>query len=192
MIVFTASQVLEYLYCPRFTWFEEVMGIPQNQELRFKVLKGREVHHRKDRHNRAYIRKRQGVIKTERNVYLGAPGLPFRGVVDEILIFQDNKMAPLDWKFAEYKEQLFRTYKTQAVIYAKLIREIYGAVVDQAFLIFTRSQNKLVTLAITPDDYARLDTIHAGLTAIMAGNYPGATRYRRRCNDCCYRNICPR
>jgi len=36
----TASQILEYLYCPRLTYFEYVMDIPQNEGQRFKVKKG--------------------------------------------------------------------------------------------------------------------------------------------------------
>ena len=31
----TASHLLEYLYCPRFTYFEYVMDIPQNEGNRF-------------------------------------------------------------------------------------------------------------------------------------------------------------
>jgi len=40
----TTSQMLEYLYCPRFTYFEYAMDIPQNEGQRFKVEKGRNIH----------------------------------------------------------------------------------------------------------------------------------------------------
>jgi len=192
MTSFTVSQALQYHYCPRFIWYENVMGIPQNQELRFKVLKGRKAHEKKEQDDRGYLRRRLGVVAKKQNVYLGAPELPFRGVVDEILIFPDNKMAPLDWKFAVFHEYLFETYKTQAVIYATLIEEVFGATVERAFLVFTRSENKLVEIPITQADRDRLNKLFKVLSAVVAGTFPPATRSKKRCIDCCYRNICPK
>ena len=40
----TASHLLEYLFCPRFTYFEYVLDIPQHEEKRFKVEVGRKIH----------------------------------------------------------------------------------------------------------------------------------------------------
>ncbi|MEZ5582076.1 MAG: hypothetical protein R3F37_04210 [Candidatus Competibacteraceae bacterium] len=37
----TPSEVLEHVYCPRFTWFMNVQNIPQHEDKRYKVLKGR-------------------------------------------------------------------------------------------------------------------------------------------------------
>jgi len=47
----TASDILEYLFCPRFTYFELYLKIPEHQEKRFKVQKGRTVHEDKMRVN---------------------------------------------------------------------------------------------------------------------------------------------
>jgi CRISPR-associated exonuclease Cas4 len=44
MISITITHVLEYLYCPRFTYFEYVLSVPERQERRWKVRRGREVH----------------------------------------------------------------------------------------------------------------------------------------------------
>ena len=59
----TASDILEYLYCPRFIYFENYLDIPQHQEKRFKVQKGRDVHDDKQRINPAYLRKKLGCIE---------------------------------------------------------------------------------------------------------------------------------
>ena len=45
--IITISDVLEYLFCPRFIYYMHCLDIPQHQELRFKVMKGREVHEKK-------------------------------------------------------------------------------------------------------------------------------------------------
>ncbi len=56
----TPTQVLEYLFCPRFVFFEECLMIPEHQELRLKVQLGREVHAKKAKINPDYLRKKSG------------------------------------------------------------------------------------------------------------------------------------
>ncbi len=53
----TPSIVIEYLYCPRFIYFMKVLNIAQNEESRYKVTKGREVHRYKELTNIDYLRK---------------------------------------------------------------------------------------------------------------------------------------
>ncbi|RZB36876.1 MAG: CRISPR-associated exonuclease Cas4 [Desulfobacteraceae bacterium Eth-SRB2] len=106
----TASQMLEYLYCPRFTYFEYVMDIPQNEGQRFKVKKGRNIHEKVRKTNPEYLRKKIGGIDRKSDVYL-ASHLGTRGIVYEVLFLDDNTAAPLDYKFAEYKNKLFKTYR---------------------------------------------------------------------------------
>lgn len=43
-VYITPSEVIEYLYCPRFIYFMNCLGIAQHEDQRFMVLKGREVH----------------------------------------------------------------------------------------------------------------------------------------------------
>ena len=65
----TPSEVIEHLYCPRFTYFINCLQIPQHEDQRFKVKKGREVHKDKEEQNRAYMRKRIGCVKKDTSVY---------------------------------------------------------------------------------------------------------------------------
>lgn len=192
MMVFTVSEVMAHQFCPRFTWFGRVLGIAENQERDYKVRRGREVHAGKETDDRGYLRRRLGVTAKEQAVYLGRADLPFRGVVDEVLFLDDGTAAPLDWKFAAYKEQVFRTYRLQAVIYALLIEGIYEKQVKQAYVVYVRSQNKLVTVPITARARRQVDEVHASMSAVMAGQFPPATKSRRRCLTCTYRNLCPR
>src|SRR6185437_922216 len=64
-IPLTVTQVLEHGYCPRFTYFEHVLAIPEHQERRPLVLRGRQVHEERKRINPGYLRKKLGVV--ERN-----------------------------------------------------------------------------------------------------------------------------
>lgn len=78
-----------------------------------------------------YHRKRLGVTDKHLNQYLTNDLL--RGEVDEILVLKDGSMAPLDYKFAAYKDKIFNTYKTQLYCYAWLIRENFGVEVRKVF-----------------------------------------------------------
>lgn len=185
----TPSHILEYLYCPRFTYFEYVLRIPQHEDKFFKVQKGRDVHDKKARENMEYLRKRIGVREKQINQYLTNELL--RGEVDEVLVLEDGTMAPLDYKFAEWKERIYETYRTQLYCYAWLIGDNYGKPVNRGFLVYTRSGNKLVEVPITPADIESVRRCAEAIREIISRNaFPKATKYKRRCLDCTYRNIC--
>lgn len=186
----TASDILEYLYCPRFTYFELYLLIPEHQEKRFKVQQGRTVHEDKVRLNPGYLRKKLGCRERKTSVYLSSPrGL--RGIIDEILFLEDGGAAPLDYKFAEYKDRTFKNHQYQLTFYGQLIQENYHVPVRLGFIVYTRSHNKLMEVPISPQMYKELDNIIVDLLSIVTkGTYPKPTPYRARCADCCYRNIC--
>ena len=108
-----------------------------------------------------------------------------------MLGFGDGTMAPLDYKFAEYKDWVYDTYRTQLYCYAWLIEENFGRRVDRGFLVYTRSNNKVVEVPITDDDKAEVRKAASAVFRIIDENYfPKATRYKARCVTCTYRNIC--
>lgn len=188
----TASHLLEYLFCPRFTYFEYVLDIPEHQEKRFKVQKGREVHQKIRKMNPDYLRKKIGVKEKQSDVYLSSPK-GIRGIVDEVLFLDDGTAAPLDYKYAEYKNKIFKTYKTQLVFYAQLIQDNFHVPVNRGFIVYTRSKNKLIEMPIKQKDYTELETIVGDfLDVVQKCRYPKPTRFKKRCVDCCYRNICER
>ncbi len=189
MISLTPSHIIEFLYCPRFTYFEYVLRIPQNEDKYFKVVKGRAIHEQKSRQNTEYLRRRIGVTRKWINQYLTNDLL--RGEVDEVLELQDGSMAPLDYKFAQFKDRVFDTYKTQMYCYAWLIKDNFGKAVNKAWLVYTRSRNHLVELPIEEKQIEKVQQAANDIQQILTENrYPKATRYKRRCLSCTYRNIC--
>ncbi len=186
----TATDLLEFLYCPRFTYFELYLKIPEHQEKRFKVTKGRIVHEDKTKINPDYLRKKIGCSRREKSVHL-ASAIGIRGIIDEILFLDDGTAAPLDYKYAEYKERTFKNHRFQLTFYARLIRDNYGLPVHRGFIVYTRSRNKLVEVPITESMFAELENIIGQLlNVVQKGIYPEPTRYKARCSDCCYGNLC--
>ncbi len=189
MISITPSHIIEYLFCPRFTYFEYVLAIPQYEERNFKVVKGREIHDQKLERNKAYLRKKIGATEKWVDQYL--TNLNLRGKIDEVLLLEDGTMAPLDYKFAEYKDRVFDTYKQQLYCYALLIEENFGKQVNKGFLVYVRSKNKLIEVEIDKEAKEEIRKSINNIQVIMEENYfPKATKYKRRCLNCTYRNIC--
>lgn len=187
----TASDILEYLFCPRFIYFENYLDIPQHEEKRFKVQKGRTIHEDKMLVNPQYLRKKIGCIERKKSVYLSSTTRGIRGIVDEVLFLDDGTAAPLDYKYAEYKDLTFKNHKYQLTFYGQLIRENFKVPVNRGFIVYTRSRNKLIEVPITEQMYSELDIIISELLKIIQkGVYPKPTKFKAKCPDCCYRNIC--
>ena len=187
----TPSEVLEYLFCPRFIYFMEVLKIPQHEEQRYKVQMGREVHEKKTKINREYLREKIGVAEKEISVYLSNESEHIRGIVDEVLTLRDGTMAPLEYKFAEYKKRLYKTYRTQLVLQAIMIRENYGKEVKRGYIVFTRSRNFLLEVSFHSSDFdSARRIVWEILQIIQTGYFPRKTPDRVKCIDCCYKNIC--
>lgn len=185
----TPSHIIEYLYCPRFTYFEYVLRIPQHEEKDYKVMRGRHLHDQRLEQNKDYLRRRLGVVDKHLDQYL--TNALIRGRVDEVLELTDGTLAPLDYKFAEYKDRVYETYRTQLYCYAWLIEENFGRPVRKGFLVYTRSKNKVIEVAIEESDKQEVKQAAAEILRIIDQNFfPKATKYKARCVTCTYRNIC--
>lgn len=189
MFSVTPSHIIEYLYCARYTFFEYVLAVPQNEDKYYKVQRGRTLHDEKLERNKGYLRKRIGAVDKWEDQYL--TNATMRGRVDEVLKLEDGTFAPLDFKFAEYKDKLYDTYKQQLFCYAVLIEDNWGAKVNRGFIVYIRSKNKLLEVEITPSDKELIrESISGFLEIVEKNHFPKATKYKRRCVNCTYRNIC--
>ncbi|MEW6087243.1 MAG: CRISPR-associated protein Cas4 [bacterium] len=187
----TPSEVVEHLFCPRFTYFMNCLDIPQHEELRYKVLKGRELHEKREVENREYVRKKLGCMNKDISVYIASRDLRIRGVVDEVLELGDGTFAPLDYKFAEYNDFTFETHKIQSVLYALLIMENYKKPVKKGFICYIKSGNKIKEIIYNEHDFCYTkEVIDEIFSVILKGYYPKKTKWQNKCIDCCYRNIC--
>lgn len=185
----TPSEIIQYLYCPRFIYFEKVLGISQYEEKSYKAMKGRHIHENKSKMNREYLRKKLGVTDKYQEQYLTNSKL--RGKVDEVLLLDDGSAAPLDYKFAQYKDKVYNTYKTQLACYAWLIEDNFNRPVNRGFLVYTRSKSKVITVELEESFKKDVKQKAEAIIHIIENNrFPRATRYKKRCIECTYRNIC--
>jgi CRISPR-associated exonuclease Cas4 len=190
-IPLTVTHVLEHLFCPRFTYFEYVLAIPEHQEKRPLVQLGRQAHEERRKINPTYLRKKLGVVERRFDVPLASARLGVRGEVDEVLTLEDGTMAPFDYKFAEDPGQVYQNLKMQSVLYGMMIREMFAKPVARGFLCYIRSNHRVVPMEHSESDFEEAAAVVAEiLEVIRTGRFPKATRWKARCGDCCYRNIC--
>ena len=191
MISLTPSHLIQHTYCPRYTYFEHVLKIPQNEEKYGKVLRGRGIHEQKLVRNKGYLRKRLGATARHDDRYLTMPGL--RGRIDEVLMLDDGSCAPLDYKFAKFKDRLPRTYRLQLSCYALLVEANYELPVRRGFIVYVRSKNRVVELPITEKERAAVHKLIDEVSMVILENtFPKATRNKRQCVTCTYQNVCVR
>lgn len=189
MISLTPSHLIEHQYCPRYTYFEYVLRIPQNEEKYGKVLRGRKIHDQKLELNKDYLRRRLGVVSRTDNCYLTMPGL--RGIIDEVLELQDGSFAPLDYKFAVWKDKIMATYRLQLSCYALLVEANFPGPVKAGFLVYVRSKNKVVKLPIGSEERDAVRRLMEDAHRVIEKNkFPKGTKNKRQCLTCTYRNIC--
>jgi len=190
-IFITVSDAMEYLFCPRFVFFMHCLDVAQREERRYKVLKGRELHKSREKVNRDYVRKRLDCVRKEIAVYLTSRKYHLKGEVDEVLFLEDGTAAPMDYKYAEWKETVYRTHKYQAALYGLLIMEHYGVDVKRGFVCYTRSNHHVEEINFRDKDYKKArQIVREILMIIQRGYYPEGTKQKARCVDCTYRNIC--
>ncbi len=189
----TPTELQEYAYCPRFIYFMNCLNIPQHEELRYKVLQGRELHEHREHQNRSYMRKKIDCVQKEISVYLASPKLRVRGIVDEVLYFADGTMAPLDYKMTEFHDYTFKTHRWQSVLYAMLIQETYQKTVKKGYICYIARGSVLKELEFLEKDFMEMGKIIDEVFSIIyRGYFPRAAPSKIRCVDCCYRNICPK
>ena len=62
---------------------------------------------------------------------------------------------------------------------------------NKGYLVYVRSRHKVVEIEIKEDDKEMVREAAREISKIIDNNYyPRATRYKKRCLTCTYRNIC--
>lgn len=188
----TARDVMNFNFCPRIVYFEHVMRIPQRTTT--KELFGRRNHARFARTSkRTKIIPDFPALNKSYEVFLKDEKMNFLTVADCIAVNpQLNEAYPIQVKDAYMPKVLFRTVKYQCIGEAYLVAESLKCGVPYAYVKFLKSNN-LLRLKITPERIADFKNQLGEINSIIASEVqPEPTKYRKRCNDCCFLSLCKR
>jgi CRISPR-associated exonuclease Cas4 len=189
-VLLKPTDLLEHAFCGRFTYFEHYLKLPEFQERRPKVQRGRELHRARESTNRAYHRKRLGVVEKYIDLELVSQRLQLRGRVDEVLLLSDGTAAPLDYKFARWPGQVYRTLRLQSAVYALLVAERFRRPVQRGYVVYTRSNNRIEPVEFTVEDFRQVGKLVAEILVVVRRGHLPKRAAATRCADCCYRSIC--
>jgi len=183
----TVTDVVEHAFCPKFTYFQKVLGLKQHEEKRGTVSTGRKFHNKHATTNKEYIPKRiDGKKITE--VQFFSKKYEFTGKIDEA-IETENEIILIERKYSN-NAAIGQTIKVQIGLLSILLEENMKKPVKTAILIFNKSQRTEIELDVSTElKNMGLEELEKTRKIIKEGIEP-TSKYDGRCVNCCYRKIC--
>ncbi len=184
----TVTDVVEYVFCPKFTYYSSVLGLKQYEEKRGTVKAGRRLHKKHEKTNIAYMPQLFSGKKLVGCKYYSQK-LNLSGKIDEAIESQ-NEIILIERKYSDYVE-LKDTLKVQLGLLSILIEENTGKPVRKAQIIFSK-QNRIVKnfqIDELMKQYA-LEMLNKTKEVISSSIIP-FSEFDNRCLNCCFRKICP-
>jgi len=182
------TNAVEHAFCPRFTYFQLVLGIEQREEKRGTVQSGRAFHSKHSTTNKRYnIKHLNGIKQTELLLY--SKKHSFSGKIDET-IETEKEIMIIERKYSD-SIIIGSTVKTQLGLLAILAEENTGKQVKKAIIVFNKKERVEVPVNITEKiKHDALIMLQKTSDTITSGDMP-YSKHDNRCLNCCYRKICP-
>ena len=186
--VMTATDLMNYIYCPRIIYFVHVLKKPQYTTKKEYVGrdKSKAFEHKSKRTKvvKSYPRYPKLFSK-----YLFSQRLSMRTTVDAIMLnMKENQAYPIQAKYSYNPGFVFRGQRMQLLMEAVLIEDIMKLSVPYGFIKYIKS-GELVKVPLH-DKSAVLECLKSIKSIFNGECVPAPTQYKKRCVDCCYRNIC--
>ncbi|MDH5462738.1 MAG: CRISPR-associated protein Cas4 [Nitrosopumilus sp.] len=184
----TVTDVVEYAFCPKFTYFINVLGLDQYEQKRGTVIAGRKLHQLHERNNPTYVpHANKGKKLVARKFY--SEKLDLSGKIDEA-VETNSEIILIERKYSDICD-MSDTLLVQLGLLSILIEENLGKPVRNAIVIFSKTTRKQITAVI--DDAVKnqsLEILEKTRKVIQMGIMPDAD-FDNRCLNCCFRKICP-
>ena|SRR3989338_1787576 len=188
----TIKDLMNYHYCNRLIYFENVLRIPQATTI--KEYKGRELHQSfTEKSKRNKIVKEFPKLPKKYNLQLQSPEINFRTILDCLIIDKrKNQAFPIEYKDAKKPDKIYNSQKIQLYAESLLVKEQLNYEVPAAFIKFEQTDD-LVKLKVTDTELEQVkETIKQINQIIQSETMPEPTPFVKRCKDCCYWKICKR
>jgi CRISPR-associated exonuclease Cas4 len=184
----TVTDVVEYAFCAKFSYYSLVLGLKQYEEKRGTVKAGRLLHQKHETTNRNYAPPQFSGKKIVGYRYYSKQ-LNLSGKIDEAIETKDEIIL-VERKYSDYYE-LKDTLKVQLGLLSILIEENTGKAVRKAHIIFIKKKRIIKNFKIDKavKDYA-LRALNETKKVVLTGIMP-SSEFDNRCLNCCFRKICP-
>ncbi len=184
----TVTTVVEHVFCPKFTYYGQVMGLEQYEEKRGTVISGREHHSKSEKTNRNFIPQNlQGEKITSLKMYSKKHG--YVGIVDHCVV-TSNEVVLFERKYTS-QVKVHDSLRVQLGLLSILLEENLAKPVHRAFVIFTKDDTRTqieVEIDAGMKEFA-IDSLNDVKKVIKESLLP-VSHYDNRCVNCCYNKIC--
>ncbi len=183
----TITDIVENAFCPKFTYYELVLGLKQYEGKQGSVKAGRAYHERHSTTNLTYMpRKTTGKKFTELQLF--SESHLFSGKIDEA-IETPTEIIIIERKYSDHAT-IGTTMKTQLGLLSILVEESLGKKVRKATVVFEKTKRQEIQVDITEEiQKLALSILQRTKETLTSGTSPIA-KYSNRCITCCYRKIC--
>jgi len=184
----TVTDVVEHVFCPKFTYYSLILGLKQYEEKRGTVKSGRKLHQAHEKTNRGYTPHLFTGKKLIGNRYY-SKRMSLSGKIDEA-IETKGEIVLIERKRTDYAE-LKDTLRVQLGLLSMLIEENTGKPVRRAQVVFSK-QNRIIKnyqIDESTKQYA-MAMLNETKETISSGIAPNS-KFDGRCTNCCFRKICP-
>lgn len=198
-------KVMDYIFCPRIIYYENVIGINTNknndlkneEEERLKRINGinkkwiwDRLKVKNDKYDFSTPGKVDVVRNKEFNVNLFSEKNKFYGKIDEILYLKNEEVVPLHFFNSKYDGRIFENYKYQMAMYSMLIEENYKIESKKGYGLFL-SGLILKKIEYNLEDFKKIEKYISEIWKIIEnGTYPLEVESGTKCRYCYYKKIC--
>ena len=184
----TVTDIVEYVFCPKFTYFINVLGLEQFEQKRGTVTGGRKLHNRHEKDNLRYIQ--QGFSGTKiiaRKFFSAKYGLS--GKIDEA-IEMENEIVLIERKYSD-NHKIYPALRVQLGLLSVLIEENLHKPVRKAIVVFNKNKRKKIYVKI--DDVIKKESLAMleDVKKIIRSEIMPESDFDNRCLNCCFRRVCP-
>jgi CRISPR-associated exonuclease Cas4 len=181
------SDLRQWTYCPRVTWWSHVQPVGKilSVKMHHGLLKERRLQRLQKRRSLAAFGLADGTF--EANVSLHSPRLGLTGRLD-LLLRHGAARYPVEIKFTHGPTRL--NHRLQLAGYALLLEDVYSVPVPHGYVVRLPDDTVDRVLVDAPLRDLATKTLAALRRMIREERIPPASTVPARCTDCEYRNFC--
>lgn len=184
----TVTDVVEYAFCPKFTYFINILGLSQFERKRGTVYAGRKLHTSHEKNNLRYLPQGlKGEKITAYNYFSTKHDLS--GKIDEAVVY-DDEVILIERKYTD-NHKLYPALRVQLGLLSMLIEENLHKPVRKAIVIFSKTKRKITHIPI--DDSIRYESLKMlnDVKNTIKNEIMPESNFDNRCLNCTFRRICP-
>ena len=182
------TDIVEYAFCPKFTYFINILGLSQFEQKRGTVSAGRKLHNKYEKNNLQYLP--QGLVGkkiTAHNYF--SKQYDLSGKIDEA-VESDDEVILIERKYTD-NHNVYPALRIQLGLLSILIEENLHKPVLKAIVIFSKTKRKIIHVSI--DDSIRDESLKMlnDVKNTIKNELMPESNFDNRCLNCTFRRICP-